>query len=62
MAHQNGSVRKRQLEKQLPDIASSNGATNAGKHDIATTSTEDANSTANTLNLLICVGGIYASL
>ena len=39
-----------------------NGSTIAGKNDAAITKAEDAQSSANTVNLLICVGGIYASL
>ncbi|KAK5119136.1 hypothetical protein LTR85_007750 [Meristemomyces frigidus] len=59
MPTSNGDVRHR-----VPNGTSSeklNGATIAGKNDIAITSNEEAKSTSNTVNLLICVGGIYAS-
>lgn len=38
------------------------GATMAGKNDAALKSAEEASQSANTMKLLICVGGIYASL
>lgn len=60
MATSNGDVRHRHTNGTLHEKA--NGATMAGKNDIAITSNEEAKSTSNTVNLLICVGGIYASL
>lgn len=60
MAAQNGDVRHRQANNNLPNGA--NKAILAGKHDIAIADNEEAKSSANTVNLLICVGGIYASL
>lgn len=60
MTTQNGDLRNRQANGKLPNIA--NGATIAGKNDIAHAKDEDAKNAANTMNLLICVGGIYASL
>lgn len=60
MSTQNGDLRHRQLNGKVSNLA--NGATIAGKNDIAHTKDEDAKTSANTVNLLICVGGIYASL
>ena len=62
MATTNGDLRHRQANGQtkLPEVA--NGATQAGKNDIAITTNQEARSSANTFNLVICVGGIYASL
>ncbi|KAK4507361.1 hypothetical protein PRZ48_001096 [Zasmidium cellare] len=59
MSTQNGDVRHRQPNGKVSNLA--NGATIAGKNDIAHTKDEDAKDSANTFNLLICVGGIYAS-
>jgi len=52
MATSNGDIRHRHA----------NGTTIAGKNDFRVTSDEDAKSSSNSFNLLICVGGIYASL
>lgn len=60
MSKANGSVRQGQSNGKLPDIA--NGATIAGKNDIAVRSEQDAEESGSTLKLFICVGGIYASL
>ena len=56
----NGDIRHRVGNGKLPEVA--NGAIISGKNDIADTKAEDSQSQANTLNLLICVGGIYVSL
>lgn len=68
MTTSNGDVRHRQangkaggaLEDALRNAA--NGTTIAGKNDAAITIKRDAQSSANFINLAICVGGIYASL
>ncbi|KXT04684.1 hypothetical protein AC578_2114 [Pseudocercospora eumusae] len=51
MARQNGRV----------SSPHGNGSTIAGKNDIALPVNRDSRDSATTLNLLICVGGIYAS-
>jgi len=56
----NGSIRSRHANGNLPEKAI--GKPVSGKNDVAVTKTGDTSSTATTLNLLICVGGIYASL
>lgn len=60
MSKTNGSVRQRQTNGKLPDIA--NGATIAGKNDIAIKTAKDADESGSMLKFFICVGGIYASL
>lgn len=57
MSKNNGSIRKRQSNGKLPD-----GAVIAGKNDIALTSEQNTEDSGSWLRLLICVGGIYASL
>ncbi|KAK4636061.1 UDP-galactose transporter 1 [Fulvia fulva] len=59
MATQNGSIRHRQPDGNLPNLA--NGPTIAGKNDVSLTTDSKAKDSANTTNLFICVGGIYAS-
>jgi UDP-galactose transporter B1 len=59
MAAQNGGV-LRQANGKLSAIA--DGAILAGKNDAALRTDREAKSSANTLNLLICAGGIYVSL
>jgi UDP-galactose transporter B1 len=56
----NGDIRHRKSNGILPELT--NGKPISGKNDIAIASVEEAKSSATTLNLLICVGGIYASL
>jgi UDP-galactose transporter B1 len=56
----NGDIRHREPNGKLPEFT--NGKPISGKNDIAVTSVNEAQSTATTLNLLICAGGIYASL
>ncbi|KAM3415831.1 hypothetical protein BST61_g9338 [Cercospora zeina] len=58
MSKSNGSVRQKKANGELSDIA--NGATIAGKNDIAMKG-QHAESSPGMLQLLICVGGIYAS-
>lgn len=60
MANKKGSVRKRNANGQVSDTAKI--ATIAGKNDIASTKDNSTQSSATTLNLVICVAGIYASL
>jgi solute carrier family 35 (UDP-galactose transporter), member B1 len=60
MAAANGDIRHRKANGHLPGVT--NGHPTSGKNDIAFTSAEEAKSSTTTLNLLICVGGIYASL
>ncbi|EMD00485.1 hypothetical protein BAUCODRAFT_61426 [Baudoinia panamericana UAMH 10762] len=63
----NGDIRQRGANGSLPEIANgaiekhASGPTLAGKNDIATTNHEEAKSSSNFVNLLICAGGIYAS-
>ncbi|KAK0274605.1 UDP-galactose transporter [Friedmanniomyces endolithicus] len=68
MATLNGNTRRR-TQNGTP-LKQANGILNkqlnassiqAGKNDVALTPNDDSRSSANTLNLLICVGGIYAS-
>jgi hypothetical protein len=63
MAGGKGSIRKRQ-SKNGDASAKLNGlGTLAGKNDIALKQSDDrTDSAATTLNLVICVAGIYASL
>ncbi|KAK0867698.1 UDP-galactose transporter [Friedmanniomyces endolithicus] len=67
MATPNGNTRHRTqngtLLKQANGILNKklNGSIQAGKIDVALAPNDDPRSSANTLNLLICVGGIYAS-
>jgi solute carrier family 35 (UDP-galactose transporter), member B1 len=56
----NGDIRHRQTKGKLPEIT--NGKPISGKNDIAISKGADTSTSANTMNLLICVGGIYASL
>jgi UDP-galactose transporter B1 len=56
----NGDIRHRKANGHLPKLT--NGKPISGKNDIAIVGVEEASSSATTLNLLICVGGIYASL
>lgn len=56
----NGDVRHRKSNGHLPEMT--NGKPISGKNDIAIASIEEAKMSATTLDLLICVGGIYASL
>ena len=62
MAGQNGDVRQRHVNGTLPEIAVADGATIAGRNDAAHTKDEEAKTSSSTLNLIICAGGIYASL
>ncbi len=68
MATPNGNTRHRTqngtLLKQANGILNKklNGSIQGGKIDVALAPNDDPRSSANTLNLLICVGGIYASL
>ncbi|KAF7191225.1 UDP-galactose transporter-like 1 [Pseudocercospora fuligena] len=59
MSRQNGSVSSRHSNGAVKEAA--NGSTIAGKNDIALPANRDSRDSATTLNLLICVGGIYAS-
>ncbi|CAK4028740.1 UDP-galactose transporter 1 [Lecanosticta acicola] len=59
MAVANGDVRHRHAHGNAPSLV--NGATIAGKNDIAHTNDDEAKSSSNLLNLIICVGGIYVS-
>ncbi|EME89345.1 uncharacterized protein MYCFIDRAFT_149942 [Pseudocercospora fijiensis CIRAD86] len=61
MSRQNGSVSARHGNGIVKQVA--NGSTIAGKNDIALPAIGNRHSrdSATTLNLLICVGGIYAS-
>ncbi|KAK0334157.1 UDP-galactose transporter [Friedmanniomyces endolithicus] len=67
MATPNGNTRHRTqngtLLKQANGILNKklNGSIQGGKIDVALAPNDDPRSSANTLNLLICVGGIYAS-
>lgn len=54
----NGDVRQRVFNGKLPKTTD---GTQAGKNDVALKK-EEVPSTDSTLNLLVCVGGIYASL
>ena len=56
----NGDIRHRHTNGKLPEF--SDGKSVSGINDIAITDTEGAQSSATTVKLLICVGGIYASL
>ncbi len=60
MKQSNGDVRHRSANGKIPETL--NGKPVSGKNDIATINTDTLSSPANTRNLLICVGGIYASL
>ena len=65
MAPANGSLRHRQANgapngKIATDLA--DGNTLGGKNDAAIRSDDEAKPQANTLRLVICVGGIYLSL
>jgi len=68
MATPNGNTRHRTqngaLLKQANGILNKklNASIPAGKNDVALAPNDDPRSSANTLNLLVCVGGIYASL
>lgn len=55
----NGDIRSRHANGRFPEEAI--GKPVSGKNDIAVTRTGESQSSATTLNLLICVGGIYAS-
>ena len=62
MAAPNGSLRQRHPPNgNLPEVLS-DGNTLAGKNDAAIKSDQEAQPQANTLRLVICVGGIYLSL
>ncbi|KAH9828889.1 UAA transporter [Teratosphaeria destructans] len=54
-----GDIRQRVSNGKISNHA--NGATVAGQNDIAIKSDAEASQSSNTFNLLICVGGIYAS-
>ena len=56
----NGNIRHRLSNGKLPELT--NGKPISGKNDIAIQDIELAKNSATTVNLLICVGGIYASL
>lgn len=56
----NGHPRQRKANGNQPEI--SNGKPMNGHITSKATSKTPADTTASTLNLLICVGGIYASL
>jgi UDP-galactose transporter B1 len=56
----NGDIRHRLSNGKLPEFT--DGKPISGKHDIAIAKASEAKSSATTVNLLICVGGIYASL
>ena len=59
MAVSNGDVRHRNSNGKLPEIEDN---VIAGKNDVRIAQTDSAESSATTVNLMICVGGIYASL
>ncbi|KAK5109164.1 hypothetical protein LTR62_007249 [Meristemomyces frigidus] len=67
MATANGTARSRAPNGSTANKANDfldkrvTGTTQAGKNDVSLTSSEEAKSTSNTVNLMICVGGIYAS-
>ncbi|TKA76240.1 hypothetical protein B0A55_06381 [Friedmanniomyces simplex] len=67
MSTTNGDIRHRTQHgtplKQANGILNEklNGGIQAGKNDAALTPHDEAKSSANTFNLLICIGGIYAS-
>jgi len=68
MSKTNGDIRQRAQNgtpvKRANGVSSEklNGATQAGKNEAPFTKDEEAKSSANTLNLLVCVAGIYVSL
>ncbi|KAK3723494.1 UDP-galactose transporter [Vermiconidia calcicola] len=55
----NREIRQRHANGHLPEVT--NGKPISGKNDVAISSSQELKSAANTMNLLICVGGIYAS-
>ncbi|KAK5173905.1 UDP-galactose transporter [Saxophila tyrrhenica] len=55
----NGDIKHRHGNGKLPKKAADKPI--SGKNDVGITKTSEATSSANTLSLLICVGGIYAS-
>ncbi|KXT08870.1 hypothetical protein AC579_6761 [Pseudocercospora musae] len=61
MPRQSASVSPRHGNGVVKQVAHGNGSTIAGKNDIALPANRDSRDSATTLNLLICVGGIYAS-
>ncbi|KAK3670241.1 UDP-galactose transporter [Recurvomyces mirabilis] len=67
MAQLNGDARHRQPNGSAAKHANGiledrvRGSTQAGKHDASLATKSEAKQTSNTVNLLICVGGIYAS-
>lgn len=66
MSTSNGDVRHRTANGKTPETKGGvNGHVVAGKNDVRIpngTTANDSNSAATSFNLLICVGGIYASL
>ena len=56
----NGHIHHRHANGKLPEAV--NGRVVDGKNDVAPMSSDETKSSTSTLNLLICVGGIYASL
>ncbi|KAI5371107.1 putative UAA transporter [Septoria linicola] len=60
MSKSNGTVRRKQANGDLPDIVA-NSASITGKHVIALEKSRRTDDSPTLLDLLICIGGIYAS-